>query len=127
MSFDEKSYEEKQMATVGKWCVGIFVVVIIAAFYQVFVNGYTSTGKKSELMSAEVVLNTKEMGSYFSVYVSDKEFRSGFSCRSEPIKKKAVIFYRMTEMKTPSGKYKVVPVFDDELSCKSIVSNIKVS
>lgn len=127
MSFDERSYEDKQMATVAKWAIGLVVAVFVIMIYQSIVNGYSPTGKKSELMSAEVVLNIKEMGSHFSVYVSDKEFHSGFSCRSEPVKKKAVVFYRMTEVKTFTGKYKIVPVFDADLSCKSIVSNVQVS
>ena len=127
MSFDEKSYEDKQMATVAKWFIGIFVVIIIAVVYQATVNGYTPTGKKSELMSAEVDIYTTERGSHFNIYVADKEFKTGFNCRSEPIKKKAVLFYRMTEVQTFTGKSKIVPVFDADLSCKSIVSNVQVS
>ncbi len=127
MNYDIENYEDKQMANVVKWVGGIFVVLVIAMFYQVIVDGYTPTGKKSELLSAEVVINSKEMGSHFRVYISEKEFKTGFSCRSEPVKKKAVIFYRMTEMSTVSGKSKIVPVFDAELSCKSIVSNVQVS
>lgn len=127
MSFDEKSYEDKQMATVAKWCLGFFVVVVIALFYQVTVNGYNPTGKKSELMSAEVEIHTTESGSNFRVYIADKAFKTGFSCRSEPIKTKAVLFYRMTEVQTFTGKSKIVPVFDADLSCKSIVSNVQVS
>lgn len=80
------------MATVAKWIIGLVVTVFVIMIYQSIVNGYTPTGKKSEIMSAEVVLNIKEMGSHFRVYVSDKEFHSGFSCRSEPVKKKAVVF-----------------------------------
>lgn len=127
MSHNIENYEDKQMATVAKWVVGVFVTFMLILIYQFVVNSYNPTGKKSELMSVEVVINTKEMSSHFRVYVSDKEFETGFSCRSEPIKKKAVVFYRMTEVKTFTGKSKIVPVFDAELSCKSIVSNVQVS
>lgn len=127
MNYNIENYEDKQMATVSKWFVGIFVVIVVAVFYQVIVNGYQPTGKKSELMSIEANIITSEQTSSFLVRIYDKQIEGGFRCRSEPVKKRAKLFYRMAEVKTVTGKLKIVPVFDDVLSCKSIMSDVQVS
>jgi hypothetical protein len=120
-------YEDRQNAKIVKWFVGVFGSFFIFIAYQSLVNGYQPTGKKSELMSIEANIMTSEQTSSFLVRIYDKQIDGGFRCRSEPIKKKAVLFYRMTEVQTFTGKSKIVPVFDAELSCKSIVSNVQVS
>lgn len=127
MNYNIENYEDKQMATVAKWFVGIFGAIIIFVVYQSIVNGYQPTGKKSELMSIEATIMTSEQTSSFLVRIYDKQIDGGFRCRSEPVKKRATLFYRMTEVKTLTGKLKYVPVFDDELSCKSIMSDVQVS
>lgn len=127
MNHDIENYEDKQMATAAKWFVGIFVVIVIAVFYQVIVNGYQPTGKKSELMSIEATIYSDEKVSSFFVRIAEKDVTGIFSCRSEPIKKRATIYYRMAEVKTVTGKIKTVPIVDDELSCKSIVSDVQLS
>lgn len=120
-------YEEKQNATITKWFVGIFVFIIVAVFYQVIVNGYQPTGKKSELMSIEATIYSDEKVSTFFVHIAEKDVTGMFSCKSEPIKKRATIYYRMAEVKTVTGKFKTVPIVDGELSCKSVVSDVQVS
>jgi Tfp pilus assembly protein PilE len=127
MNYNIEDYEDKQMATVAKWFVGIFVVIVVAVFYQVIVNGYQPTGKKSELMSIEATIYSDEKVSSFFVRISEKDVTGRFSCRSEPIKNRATIYYRMTEVKTVTGKFKTVPIVDGELSCKSVVSDVKLS
>jgi Tfp pilus assembly protein PilE len=127
MNYNIEDYEDKQMATVAKWFVGIFVVIVVAVFYQVIVNGYQPTGKKSELMSIEATIYSDEKVSSFFVRIAEKDVTGRFSCRSEPIKKRATIYYRMTEVKTVTGKFKTVPIVDGELSCKSVVSDVKLS
>jgi len=120
-------YEDQQNAKVAKWFLGFFAVFVIFIVYQSIVNGYHPTGKKSELMSIEADIRISEQMSSFFVSIYDKRIDGMFRCQSEPIKKRATLFYRMTEVKTFTGKLKFVPVFDDELSCKSIMSDVKVS
>ena len=120
-------YEEKQNAKVAKWFVGIFAAFFLTIIYQSIVNGYQPTGKKSELMSIEATIYSDEKVSTFFVHIVEKDITGTFGCQSEPMKKRAAIYFRMAEVKTVTGKFQTVPIVDGELSCKSVVSDVKLS
>lgn len=124
MSYDSHyAYEQNEEQTSYVWIIVLFVLAMIAVVRTVYTNSYYETGQKSELITAEFkIIEISEESSQFRIFVSN-EFKLNLTCSHKPNKKvyeSVNLAYRMHEVKTNSGKYKTISVFDKEISCKTL-------
>lgn len=125
MSYDSHyAYEQNEEQTSFVWIIFVlFALAVIGVVKTVYNNSYYKTGQKSEIITAEFkIIEISEESSQFRIFVSS-EFKSNLTCSHKPNKKvyeKVNLAYRMHEVKTSSGKYKTIPVFDKDINCKNL-------
>jgi hypothetical protein len=120
MTIKEMEAENKRFCF---WFFGIAIVVILLFTYLFVAYSYNKTGIQSEVFQKEVPIAVNENGFFFQVELLDKTFNQRLRCDREPTKKTALISYRIVEVKTVTGKYKMVPDVDGVASCKTLITS----
>jgi hypothetical protein len=119
MTIKEMDAENKRFCF---WFFGVAIVVILLFTYLSVAYSYNKTGVQSEVFQKEVPIAVNENGFFFQVELLDKSFNQRLRCEREPTKKTALISYRIVEVRTITGKYKMVPDVDVTASCKSLLA-----
>lgn len=105
----------------------IIMFSVIALFfvwgsYSIYAYNYTETTKPTPLLIGDFKIRVDERMNRFEVKVTGA-VEGRFSCQQEPVKKEAMLTYRMAEFKTSSGKYKIKPVFDGKTNCDKLINS----
>lgn len=120
MTIEEMDKENKNFCF---WFFGIGISVILLFTYFSVAYSYNKTGVQSDVLQKEVPIAVNENGFFFQVELLDKTFNQRLRCEREPTKKTALISYRIVEVRTVTGKYKMVPDVDVVASCKTLITS----